>query len=129
MDNADESDQSRETRDGFSIHRLQALFRIGNAPVLPKLPLALRDFDLIHLHYPFIGGAELVRIASTLFHTPLVVTFHNDLVGDGARKYLFQFYQSLSVHLSIQGLTRLCVLSLDHYYSSRLYRLLSKHDL
>jgi len=120
--------KNHETYAGISIHRLKPLFQIGNAPILLNLPLALHDFDLIHMHYPFILGAELVRIASTMFNTPLVLTFHNDLIGNGARKHFFQFYQVVSGHITVRGIRRLCVVSLDHYYSSELYRSLKDHN-
>ena len=50
---------AQEDLDGFTIHRLPALFRFGNAPCLPRL-LKIKDFDIIHLHHPFIFGAELI---------------------------------------------------------------------
>ncbi|HLO13265.1 MAG TPA: glycosyltransferase family 4 protein [Anaerolineales bacterium] len=118
-----------ELLDGFSVHRLPALFRIGNMPVLPSLPLALRGFDIVHLHYPFILGAEMVRLATALSRTPLIVSFHNDLIGEGLRASIFKLYQSLSAHLVIQNATRLCVLSHDHFEYSRLRQSLVDSNL
>jgi glycosyltransferase involved in cell wall biosynthesis len=111
-----------ELLDGFMVHRLPALFRIGNMPVLPSLPFALRGFDIVHLHYPFILGAEMVRLATALSRTPLIVSFHNDLIGEGLRARIFKLYQNLSAHLVIKNAARLCVLSHDHFEYSRLRR-------
>jgi glycosyltransferase involved in cell wall biosynthesis len=86
---------------------------------------ALGGFDLIHLHYPFIFGAELVRLASALNRAPLLVSFHNDLIGEGARAKIFSLYQRLSAILTVRAASRLCVLSLDHYDSSILSRALT----
>ena len=72
----------RETRDGIHIRRLQPLVRVGNAPVLPHLLQELRGFDVIHLHYPFYGG-EITTLAAKLYHTPLVVTYHQDVFQSG----------------------------------------------
>lgn len=116
---------AREQRDGITIQRLRPLVRVGNAPVLPGLLPALRGFDLIHLHYPFILGAEMARLAASLYRTPLIVSFHNDLIGDGARAQLFAHYQRLSARLTVRGATRLCAVSLDHYATSRLRQSLS----
>lgn len=113
-----------EVLDGVSVHRLRPLIRLGNAPVLPGLIPALRGFDIIHLHYPFIGGAEFVRLAALRYRIPLVVSFHNDLIGEGVRAPLFTLYQQLSAHLSVRGAARLCAVSLDHYMSSRLAKTL-----
>lgn len=73
---------STETRDGFAVRRLAPLARVGNAPLLPGLPLALRGFDVIHLHYPFFGG-ELAALSARLARTPLVITYHQDVLLNG----------------------------------------------
>jgi glycosyltransferase involved in cell wall biosynthesis len=111
-----------EQRDEIAIRRLRPLARIGNAPLLPTLLPALRGFDVIHLHYPFILGAEIVRLAAALTSTPLVLSFHNDLIGDGARAQLFAHYQRLSARITVRGAARLCVVSGDHYAASVLRR-------
>lgn len=117
-----------EVRDGFTIRRLRPLARIGNAPLLPALLPLLRGFDVIHLHYPFILGAELARLASKAYRAPLIVSFHNDLIGDGVRAGIFATYQRLSAYLTVRRASRLCVVSLDHYLSSRLCRALEAHQ-
>jgi glycosyltransferase involved in cell wall biosynthesis len=113
-----------ESLDGVTVHRLRPLLRVGNAPLLPGLLRALRGFDVIHLHYPFIFGAEFVRLTSIATGTPLMVSFHNDLIGDGHRAALFSAYQGLSASLTVRGAACLGVVSHDHYQSSRLHRAL-----
>jgi glycosyltransferase involved in cell wall biosynthesis len=115
----------QEVCDGFAVHRLRALVRIGNAPLLPGLVSALRGFDIIHLHYPFILGGEMVRLASALYGTPMVVSFHNDLIGNGTRARLFSLYQPLAARLTLRAAAQVCAVSLDHYRSSLLRRSLS----
>ncbi|MCG8351032.1 MAG: glycosyltransferase family 4 protein [Chloroflexales bacterium] len=109
-----------ETIDGFRVRRLRPFVQIGNAPLLPSLAWALQGLDLIHLHYPFIIGAEMVALISALTGTPLVVSFHNDLIGTGARERIFSQYQRLSARLAVARATQLCVVSQDHYAHSRL---------
>jgi glycosyltransferase involved in cell wall biosynthesis len=111
---------ARETRDGFQIRRLRPLAQVGNASLLPQLLPVLRGFDVIHLHYPFISGAELVRLASLVHRVPFVMTLHNDLIGDGARALLFAGYQKASAWLTVRHAACLCAVSMDHYQSSRL---------
>jgi glycosyltransferase involved in cell wall biosynthesis len=118
---------SRNVRDEVTVHYLRELVRIGNAPVLPSLPGALRGFDIIHLHYPFILGAEMVSLAAVRSKVPFVVSFHNDLIGDGIRATIFTLYQLLSARLTIRRAERLCAVSLDHYESSHLRRSLKPH--
>lgn len=115
---------ARIVHDGITVHSMTPLARIGNAPVLPGLVAALRGFDLVHLHYPFILGAEQVRLAALLHRMPLVISFHNDLIGNGARALVFDHYQRLSAVLTVRSAAQLCAVSLDHYQSSRLWRAL-----
>jgi glycosyltransferase involved in cell wall biosynthesis len=107
-----------ETLQGVQIHRLKPLFQIGNAPLLAGL-MDLRDFDLIHLHYPFISGAELVWLVSRMRGIPYVLTHHNDLIGNGLRKYLFDFYTLLTAGWVVKGASRWLAVSKDHATSTR----------
>jgi glycosyltransferase involved in cell wall biosynthesis len=115
----------REEHEGFTIRRLRAWLQIGNASVSPDLVRSLRGFDVIHLHYPCIPNAELARLAAAIHRVPLVVSFHNDLLGDGVRAGFFALYQQLSARLTVRGAARLCVVSRDHYEASRLRRALA----
>lgn len=116
-----------EERDGFVVQRLQPLVRIGNAPLLPGLFAALRGFDIVHLHYPFILGAELTALMTLTSGTPLVITFHNDLIGDGGRAAIFRAYQQISAQLTVRRANVLCGVSLDHLRHSRLRHSLGSH--
>ncbi|HVX29433.1 MAG TPA: glycosyltransferase, partial [Nitrolancea sp.] len=67
---------------GVIVNRLRPIVQVGNAPVLPSL-LRLRQFDLVHLHYPFYTGAEFVSLA----RLPYVITYHQDVELDGVLGY------------------------------------------
>ena len=82
----------RTEKNGFGVRRLRTPFRIGNAPLLPEL-LALERHDIVHLHYPFIFGAEMVLALRHLRRQPYVLTYHNDLVSPGFKGGLFWLYQ------------------------------------
>lgn len=109
-----------EVSGGMHVRRLKTPFRIGNAPVIPALAAVLFGFDLIHLHYPFVFGAEMARAAATLAGTPLVLSFHNDLAGRGIRSAIFSWYQRLSSAVTVATAARLCAVSMDHFDSSLL---------
>ncbi|MHB1414326.1 MAG: glycosyltransferase family 4 protein, partial [Chloroflexota bacterium] len=111
---------STEGRDGVMIHRLPAVVRVGNAPVLPGLLGALGGHDVIHLHSPFILGAELVCAAAALHRIPFVLTHHNDLIGEGLRGRMFTLYSAFSNRLVLRAARKVAVVSLDHARSCRL---------
>lgn len=103
---------------GVEVRRLPTLVRFGNAPVLPQL-LGLRHFDVIHLHHPFIFGAEMVSALAKLRGIPYVLTHHNDLIGDGARRRLFDLYSSTLARPVLSGARKFAVVSLDHASNCR----------
>ncbi len=103
----------------ITVRRLPVLFRVGNAPVLPGL-LGLHGFDLIHLHIPFVCGAEVVSIVSSLRHIPFVITHHNDMLGDGLRRHLLGLYWAVSTQCIIPGARKILAVSLDHAWASHL---------
>ncbi|MBE2234083.1 MAG: glycosyltransferase family 4 protein [Anaerolinea sp.] len=81
---AAEGAPDQERIEGFQVQRLRPWLRVGNAPLLPQLTTALHGYDIIHLHLPFIAGGELSSLGAALRQTPLVVTYHSDLINDGS---------------------------------------------
>jgi glycosyltransferase involved in cell wall biosynthesis len=70
-----------EVKEGVSVHRLSPWCKIGNAQFLPKL-IGIKEFDLLHLHYPFFGG-ESSSLAAWINNCPLVITYHQDVLLPG----------------------------------------------
>src|SRR6266545_151500 len=103
----------RAMRDGVMVHRLPAVVQVGNAPVLPGL-LSLSRFDVVHLHYPFLSGAELVWAACRARGIPYVVTYHNDLIGAGTRDLVFRLYSRVFGELVLGAAARVLAVTLDH---------------
>ena len=103
----------------MTVKRLPVLFRIGAAPLLPDL-LRIDGFDLVHLHHPFIFGAELTWTLSKTRKIPYIITHHNDLVGVGLRRHLFNLYTAFSAPLIFGGARKLGVVSLDWAASCRM---------
>ncbi len=108
-----------EVMDGMRVHRLSPMFQLGNAPFLPGL-LNLDGVDIIHLHYPFIFGSDFIWLVTRLRHIPYVFTYHNDLIGNGMRRILFDIYLTLSAPLVFATAARLITVSKDHAENCRL---------
>jgi glycosyltransferase involved in cell wall biosynthesis len=101
---------------GATVHRIDPLLAIGNAPLLP--PLArIRGFDVLHLHYPFIFGTELLHVARLLRRMPLVVSYHNELIGKGLRAPLFAAWERTWGRATLRVAARVCVVSQLHAQS------------
>jgi D-inositol-3-phosphate glycosyltransferase len=102
---------------GALVHRIPPLAAIGNAPLIPRLA-RIEGFDVVHLHYPFIFGAELTLLGRAASRrrraAALVVHYKNRLVGKGPRAPLFAAYEHTVSPTLIRGADRICVLSADH---------------
>jgi glycosyltransferase involved in cell wall biosynthesis len=106
---------AREPRDGVAVHRLRPLLRAGNAPILPGLVGALRGFDVVHLHCPFIFGAELAALAARLYDQPLIVTYHNDLIEPGTwRDVVFRMATFSTRYIMLNRADRVLFVSQGH---------------
>jgi len=76
----------------FKVERLNPWFKYGNAGVLPQLVWKLRKFDVIHLHYPFFGGSEIIYFLDKFRDLKLVLTYHMDVVGIGLLSKFFRWH-------------------------------------
>ena len=102
----------------FSVHRLPALLRVGNAPVNLSLVNALKGFDLLHLHYPFYSGAEMVFLRSILDKTPYVITYHQDVRLQGILGPVIKLHNKTIGRLVLGSCSRLFVTSWDYAMNS-----------
>lgn len=115
---------------GVAVHRIEPMLAIGNAPLIPLLA-RIEGFDVVHIHYPFIFGADLTllgRIRRTRRSQALLVHYKNRLVGRGARGALFEAYERTVAPALIRAADRVCVLSPDHANSVPYLRRIGKRD-
>lgn len=66
----------------FAVKYFKPFLRYGNGAFIPQLIVELKKYDIVHLHYPFFGGAESVWLAKLLRNfSNLVVHYHMDVDG------------------------------------------------
>jgi glycosyltransferase involved in cell wall biosynthesis len=107
-----------ETIQGVRVHRLQTLFRLGEARLVPGL-LKVNGFDLLHLHLPFYLGAELVSFASRRSRTPLVITYHMDTLLRGLSGIIARLHDRLIYASVLRRAERVFFTTLDYGNTSR----------
>ncbi|MFI5303245.1 MAG: glycosyltransferase family 4 protein [Nitrospiria bacterium] len=112
----------------FKIHRLTPWIKYGNAAMVPQLVWKLSSFDVIHIHYPFFGGAEWILLMKWAFiRTPkIVLSYHMDVIGDGALKSFFSMYGKWVLPLLVKNSDAIIVSTRDYGETSLISRFLSQ---
>jgi glycosyltransferase involved in cell wall biosynthesis len=95
----------------ISVKALRSAGRIANTNITPMLPLALlrEDFDLIHTHLPTPWSADWSAIACMAKRRPLVLTYHNDIVGEGYAGHLARLYNATAAGQLLRQASRILV--------------------
>ncbi len=97
------------------VHRMAPMIEWGNAAFIPRLRKVLSDYDVIHLHYPFFGGAEVVAFDQIVSgKTPFVVTYHMDVVASGLKAAFFAAHRRALMPAIMKRADRILVSSMDY---------------
>lgn len=104
----------------FKVVRLSPWFSYGNSSMLPQLFWKLAKFDVIHLHYPFFGGAEFIYFLDKLKDLNLAVTYHMDVVGTGLSSHFFKWHTKNVLPRILDRADRIIVTSWDYARQSNL---------
>jgi len=103
----------------YKVCEIKPLFTFGNAAFVPRLFFNLRGHDVVHLHYPFFGGAESVALYR-LFHPKFryFITYHMDTIGRGWLAVIFKLYSLIILPLVLRRAEKILVSSRDYAESS-----------
>ena len=110
--------------DGIRVERLDTVGKVADTNITPRLPIKLltaaRDADVIHTHLPTPWSADLSVLAGRMMNTPVVLTYHNDIIGDGFDQYIAQLYNKTALRL-ILHLTDRIIVTQEGYLSHSPY--------
>lgn len=107
---------------GIDITRLSFLGKIANTNITPALPWALlrSHFDVLHTHIPTPWSADWSCLAARAKGKPLVLTYHNDIVGRGFAGRVAWLYNSTCLPLLLGSAARIIVTQ-PNYMNSSIY--------
>lgn len=103
---------------GVRVVQLRPLLAAGNAACLPSVLRLVAGYDIVHLHYPFFGTAELLATRRCLTGPPMIVQYHMDVIGRGWRAHLFRWHRRLLLPLVVHAADAIVVTSMDYARSS-----------
>lgn len=102
----------------FKTIRLKTPFRYGDAGIVPQLYSHLKGFDIIHLHYPFFGGAEYILGRFLFGKQKYFLTYHMDVRGTTfLKKSFLGIYKSLFQRKILENASMIGAVSLEHLKS------------
>ena len=112
----------------FKIIKIKPVLKYGNAAFVPALQkLLCEKFDIIHLHYPFFGGAEVVWKAKRGSGWKLVLHYHMDVVGAGLLGLIFRLHTKFILPKIIKAADKIIVTSFDYARHSKISKFLKQN--
>jgi len=115
-------DEYNRRENKFKIERLKPLFKYGNAAFIPQIFYKLKDFDIVHLHYPFYGAVKPVLLVKLLLgrEMKLILHYHMDSRAEGFRGAVFYLYNILILPFLARAAEIITCASLDYVRHSDL---------
>ena len=114
---------------GFKLNALYPLLKYGNGAFLPQLFWRLANFDIVHLHYPFFGGAEPVWLRKIIFNkkTKLFIHYHMDIKRLSLAAQLLSWPSNLIRNSLFNSATAITCASLDYIQESQISNIYEKN--
>lgn len=108
--------KSINTLDEIKIKRLNYIGKIAGTNITPTLPVGIlkEDFDIIHTHLPTPWSADWSAVISKIKNKPLVLTYHDDIVGIGIADYTARLYNLTSLKL-VLGIAKKIIITQQNY--------------
>ncbi|MFH0955605.1 MAG: glycosyltransferase family 4 protein [Candidatus Falkowbacteria bacterium] len=109
-------DEFNRAEGKFKVERLRPLYKRGNAALVPQLFWKLKDFDIIHLHYPFYGAIMPVLLIKLLLgrRMNLMFHYHMDSRAKGLKGAVFYLYNILILPFLARAAKIITCASLDY---------------
>ena len=113
----------------INVERFRPLFRFRNAPFTPQLLSKLKGFDIVHIHYPYYFGGELVYLASKLRGMKYVLTYHNDVIYGGFLHHIINIHSATIMRRIMDSAEKIFVTSMDYARNSFLKSIVDLDNL
>ncbi len=106
--------------EGIRVSRLSYTGKIANTNITPYLPLSLSraEYDLVHTHIPTPWSADWSALFSKIRNKPLVVTYHNDIIGTGSANSIAQIYNTTALKMVLGQAEKIVITQPGYLQSS-----------
>ncbi len=104
-----------DTKFSFKVVRLKPVIRLGDAGLVLQLLKYLKGFDLVHLHYPFYGGAEWLCFSSI----PTIITYHMDAQVVGFKLIVAKIYDWFWPKVLFAQAKKIIAVDIEHFKNTK----------
>lgn len=114
----------------YQIKLFKPWFSYGYADLVPNLFWQLKNFDIIHLYYPYFGIAEFLcffKKISAQKKPKIIFHYQMDMVGEGLSKIVNQLHQKIIAPWLFKTVDAVFVLSADYAQNSNLKKYWKKY--
>lgn len=121
-------DQATKEVTDINVKHVPVFLAYGNAAWCPSLGRQLKGFDIIHLHYPFFGGAESIWLHQRKLKrhgAKIILHYHMDVVGKGIFKLIFSVHKKIILPRIIKMADKVIVTSKDYAQQSFLKKFMT----
>lgn len=118
-----------DNKNNFKVIRLNSYLKFGNGAFLPQLFFRLKKFDIVHLHYPFFGGAEVICLLK-LFNKnkfKLIIHYHMDVQLTSLPFKILSIPSNLLFSSLFRNADIISCASIDYIKNSKLSKFYSKN--
>lgn len=126
----DQKEKLDPAKINFQVGYLKAFPRLGNGGFCPQIIKKLKDFDIVHLHYPFFGVQEVLWLGKKLglIKAKLVITYHMDASFDNVLLKILSWPSLLTRKSLFKTADHVCSASLDYVTHSAIKNIYHKHQ-
>ncbi|WP_455645978.1 glycosyltransferase family 4 protein [Methanosphaera sp.] len=112
----------KETYNDINIQRLNYFGKVANTNITLSLPTTLykEDFDIIHTHVPTPWSSDWSNIFTRIKNKPLVVTYHNDIIGTGIANTIANIYNKTALKFLLNKADKIIITQDDYIQSPHL---------
>jgi glycosyltransferase involved in cell wall biosynthesis len=98
----------------FSVDSYKPWLRKGLGGLMPLLIFKLKNFNIIHLHYPFFGADIFAVLAAKFFRIKIITTFHMVVDQKGIIGSIIRLYRRVFEQWILRNSSTVLVSSLDY---------------
>jgi len=124
-------DRGKNYKQGnYTIKKLKPLFSYGYASFAPSILKKIKNFDIVHVYYPFFGVAELLilfKVFNKKRKPKIILHQEMDMIGEGITKFVNNIHKKTILNWLFKNSDLNFILSVDYAKHSDIKKIFKKY--